>query len=69
MVKIHASSVNAADFETLRGAFWARIFGLLSPKYNILGSDVAGRVEAVGVNVKQFLPGDEIWGGFILAWF
>jgi len=36
--------------------------GLLKPKYKILGSDIAGRVEVVGRNVKQFKPGDEIWG-------
>jgi len=36
--------------------------GLLKPKNTILGSDIAGRVEAVGRNVTQFQPGDEIWG-------
>jgi NADPH:quinone reductase-like Zn-dependent oxidoreductase len=52
LVKVHATSLNAADFETLR-----------KPMYNkILGSDIAGRVEAVSRNVKQFQPGDEIWG-------
>ncbi len=47
-------------------------FGLLKPKYKILGADIVGRVEAVGRNVKQFQPGDEVfgdisgcgWGGF-----
>ena len=46
--------------------------GLLKPKYKIPGNDIAGRVEAVGRNVKQFQPGDEVfgdisgcgWGGF-----
>ena len=46
--------------------------GLLKPKNKILGSDIAGRVEAVGRNAKQFQPGDEVfgdlsvcgWGGF-----
>jgi len=40
----------------------ARFGGPLRPMYKILGSDIAGRVEAVGRNVKQFKPGDEIWG-------
>jgi NADPH:quinone reductase-like Zn-dependent oxidoreductase len=47
------------------------IFGLLYPKKQILGSDIAGRIEAVGKNVRKFQPGDEVfgdlsghWGGF-----
>jgi len=62
LVKVHAASVNAADLETLRGVFIVRIVGPLKPMYKILGTDIAGRVEAVGRNVKHFLPGDEIWG-------
>ncbi|MFC1983789.1 NAD(P)-dependent alcohol dehydrogenase [Chloroflexota bacterium] len=64
LVKVHAASLNAADFEYRRGVFIVRLLyrGLLKPKYKILGSDIAGRVEAVGRNVKQFQPGDEIWG-------
>jgi len=62
LVKVYAASVNAADLETLRGVFVARFGGPLRPMYKILGSDIAGRVEAVGRNVKQFKPGDEIWG-------
>jgi len=64
LVKVHAASVNAADLEILRGMFLARLLyqGLLKPKNTILGTDIAGQVEAVGRNVKQFQPGDEIWG-------
>ncbi|HSR30748.1 MAG TPA: NAD(P)-dependent alcohol dehydrogenase [Anaerolineae bacterium] len=62
LVKVHAASLNAADFETLRGTWSARFGGPLRPMYKILGSDVAGRVEAVGSNVEQFQPGDEVWG-------
>lgn len=37
-------------------------FGLLKPKHRMLGADTAGRVEAAGRNVKQFQPGDEVFG-------
>ena len=64
LVKVHAASLNAANLEFLRGVFVVRLLyvGPLKPKYKILGSDIAGRVEAVGRNVTQFQPGDEIWG-------
>jgi NADPH:quinone reductase-like Zn-dependent oxidoreductase len=74
LVKVQAASVNAADWHILRAdPFLMRLlFGLLKPKHKILGADVAGRVEAVGGNVEQFQPGDEVfgdisgygWGGF-----
>ena len=62
LVRVHAASLNAADFEMLRGTWSARFGGLLKPRHKILGSDIAGRIEAVGRNVKQFHPGDGIWG-------
>ena len=74
LVKVHAASVNYPDWAFLRGKpFYLRLMtGLLKPKNKILGADIAGRVEAVGVNVTQFQPGDEVfgdissfaWGGF-----
>ena len=65
-VKIHAASLNGVDFEFLRGSWAGRLtVGLLKPKNKILGSDVSGRVEAVGRNVKQFQPGDEIMGDLL----
>jgi len=71
LVKVHAASLNAADLEYLRGVFVVRLAyqGLLKPKNTILGTDIAGRVEAVGRNVKQFQPGDEIWGDLSLCGF
>ncbi len=69
LVKVHAASLNAADFETLRGVFVVRITAPRKPMYKILGSDIAGRIEAVGRNVKQFQPGDEIWGGLFVCGF
>ena len=64
LVKVHAASVNAADWHLLRGDpfLFRLIFGLLKPKNNMLGADIAGRVEAVGRNVKQFQPGDDVFG-------
>ena len=62
LLRVHAASLNAADFEMLRGTWSARFGGLLKPRHKILGSDIAGRIEAVGRNVKQFHPGDGIWG-------
>jgi NADPH:quinone reductase-like Zn-dependent oxidoreductase len=62
LVKVHVASINAADLEILRGNWSARFGGPLKPRHKILGSDIAGRIEAVGRNVKKFQPGDEIWG-------
>jgi NADPH:quinone reductase-like Zn-dependent oxidoreductase len=64
LVKIHAGSLNAGDWHALRGTpFLMRLMnGLLRPKRKILGDDIAGRVEAVGANVSQFQPGDEVFG-------
>src|SRR5947209_2527443 len=65
LVKVHAASVNAAELHLLRAdPFLMRFmgYGLLKPKHTILGAAMAGRVEAVGRNVTQFQPGDEIFG-------
>ena len=69
LVKIHAASLNAADFEILRGAWTARMGGPLKPMHKIPGSDMAGRVEAVGKNVKQFQPGDDVFGDLFMCGF
>jgi NADPH:quinone reductase-like Zn-dependent oxidoreductase len=64
LIRVHAAAANAADWHLLRGdPFFLRFaYGLLKPKWQILGSDIAGRVEAVGRNVQEFLPGDEVFG-------
>jgi NADPH:quinone reductase-like Zn-dependent oxidoreductase len=64
LVKVRATSVNAGDWHLLRGRpFPVRLyFGLRKPKHTILGSAVAGHVEAVGPNVKQLRAGDEVFG-------
>ena len=64
LVKVHAASVNAADWHILRAdPFLARLAnGLLKPKNTKLGADVAGRVEAIGSNVTQLQVGDAVFG-------
>jgi NADPH:quinone reductase-like Zn-dependent oxidoreductase len=63
LIKVCAASVNVEDLDYLRGTAWSvRMLGPFRPKYNILGFDVAGIVEAVGRNVKQFQPGDKVMG-------
>jgi NADPH:quinone reductase-like Zn-dependent oxidoreductase len=65
LVEVHAASVNYPDWANLRGKpFVVRLMSgaLLKPKNTILGADIAGRVEAVGRNVKLFQPGDEVFG-------
>jgi NADPH:quinone reductase-like Zn-dependent oxidoreductase len=64
LVQVHAASVTYSNLMLVRGEpFVGRLyFGLLKPKLKIPGSDIAGRVEAVGRNVKQFRPGDEVFG-------
>jgi NADPH:quinone reductase-like Zn-dependent oxidoreductase len=69
LIKVHAASLNSSDWEFLTGKPpYIRLWGLLKPKYKILGSDIAGRVEAVGKNVKQFEPGDEVFGDIMYRW-
>ncbi|MCF6195997.1 MAG: NAD(P)-dependent alcohol dehydrogenase [Emcibacter sp.] len=70
LVKLHAVSLNSSDWEFLTAkSFIIRLLsGLLKPKYTILGSDIAGRVETVGKDVKQFQPGDEVYGDIFMRW-
>ncbi|MGB3717033.1 MAG: alcohol dehydrogenase catalytic domain-containing protein, partial [Candidatus Promineifilaceae bacterium] len=64
LIKVYASSVTPLDWHFLTGTpYIARLMaGLLKPRRKVLGTDVAGQVEAVGTNFKQFQPGDEIFG-------
>ena len=65
LIKVYAASVNAYDWHFLTAdIFLIRLMGggLLKPKDTRLGADVAGRIEVVGRNVKQFQPGDEVFG-------
>lgn len=64
LVEVHAASVNAYDWRFLRGKPFAMrlMAGLSKPREPRAGADLAGRVEAVGANVKLFRPGDEVFG-------
>jgi NADPH:quinone reductase-like Zn-dependent oxidoreductase len=73
LVKVYAVSINDWDLGLLQGTSFLNrlISGSLKPRKNILGSDIAGIIEAVGKKVKLFKPGDEVfgdlsgnWGGF-----
>ena len=67
LVKVLAASVNAADWHVLRGKplFSRATLGLLRPKHQILGVDIAGQVEAVGGGVTRFKPGDEVYANLL----
>lgn len=73
LIRVHAASVNAWDWDLLRGKpFLARLGGLRKPRYRTLGADIAGRVVSVGAAARKFRIGDEVfgdisgcgWGGF-----
>jgi NADPH:quinone reductase-like Zn-dependent oxidoreductase len=63
LVRVASTSINLSDWECLRGSpLYARIGGLRAPARQTLGSDIAGRVEAVGTGVTRFGPGDDVYG-------
>lgn len=69
LVKVYAVSLNDWDWGLLQGDFINRLLnGLLKPKKKILGSDIAGRIEAIGKNVKKFQTGDEVYGDLSGQW-
>ena len=63
LVRVHSASINDWDWGMVRGKpFVIRLFyGLIKPKITIPGVDISGKIEAVGVNVSSFNPGDEIY--------
>jgi NADPH:quinone reductase-like Zn-dependent oxidoreductase len=64
LVRVHAAALHAGDYFVMRGVPYVTRMsaGWPKPKNYIPGYDVSGRVEAVGKNVKQFQPGDEVFG-------
>lgn len=67
LVKVHAASVNAADWHVLRGRplFARATLGLFRPKHTILGGDVAGTVAAIGPGVTGYAVGDAVFGNLL----
>ena len=63
LIRVQAVSVNGSDREGLIGKpLYTRLGGLRKPRHQILGSDIAGRVEMVGRNIREFQAGDEVFG-------
>jgi NADPH:quinone reductase-like Zn-dependent oxidoreductase len=64
LIRVHATTVNRTDTAFLRAKPLINRFftGLLRPKATILGSELAGEVEAVGKDVRSFKPGDRVFG-------
>jgi NADPH:quinone reductase-like Zn-dependent oxidoreductase len=66
LVKVRAVSLNRSDWEALRGKpLYARIGGPFRPRHHILGSDIAGRVEAAGRTTTKFQPGDDVFADIL----
>jgi NADPH:quinone reductase-like Zn-dependent oxidoreductase len=64
LVRVRAAGVNPADWAIMSGLpYVARpVYGLRKPKERVRGTDVAGTVEAVGIKVTRFKPGDDVFG-------
>jgi NADPH:quinone reductase-like Zn-dependent oxidoreductase len=66
LVKVQAVSLNRSDWEALRGKpLYARVMGPFRPRHHILGSDIAGRVEAAGRATTRFRPGDDVFADIL----
>ena len=69
LIRVHAASINDWDDGLMRGDFINRLInGLWKPKRKILGSDIAGTIEAAGKNVSKFKIGDEVYGDLSGRW-
>src|SRR5690242_17860370 len=64
LVRVHAAAVNIGDWHLMRGVPYVMrmVSGLRRPKREIPGLDMAGQVEVVGSSVRQFRPGDDVFG-------
>lgn len=64
LVRVHAASIHVGDWILMTGVPYVMRFGtgLRRPKHRVPGTDVAGTVEAVGKDVKNLRPGNEVFG-------
>ena len=71
LIKVKTASVNSWDYDLVIGRpyVYRLLFGFFRPRYNIIGIDVAGTVEAVGKNIKRFEVGDEVFGDISASGF
>jgi NADPH:quinone reductase-like Zn-dependent oxidoreductase len=68
LVQVHAVSLNASDWEVLRGKpLYARIGGPFRPQHHILGSDIAGRVVAAGRHATRLRPGQDVFADILTS--
>src|SRR5579864_8843209 len=68
LVKVHAVSLNASDWEVLRGKpLYSRVGGPFRPRHHILGSDIAGQVEAAGRRATLFRPGEDVFADILTS--
>src|SRR5215469_1527523 len=66
LVRVAAVSINRSDWETLRGTpLYSRIAGPFRPRHHILGSDIAGKVQAAGRDATLFRPGQDVFGDIL----
>ncbi len=70
LVRVHASSANPVEWYGVSGPLLTRVLGggLRRPKDTSVGADLAGRVEAVGKDVRELRPGDEVFGTSGASW-
>jgi NADPH:quinone reductase-like Zn-dependent oxidoreductase len=69
LIRVRATSLNASDLEILTGRpLYGRLWGFFRPKIQVLGSDVAGTVEALGPGATRFAPGEAVYGDLFEKW-
>ena len=70
LIKVHAVSLNDWDWSLVEGSLFVNrlFYGLFKPRFQIPGSDIAGRVETVGAQVRRFKVGDEVFGDLSGKW-